>query len=332
MRNKKLCLFHASPTPHTQPATIPRFAFTAKRMDSKLEEEKKESAEKMKGDEDCGSRDGDEDEEFERNDELVDLPEELSDLRNKRFETERELQDVLDKRRFGDLRVVLLNDGTARQFMPGKQHNRFTDFYVFDFLQRRPRWGHCSATHKIHLTNGRSRDPDISYWGYPRCDKHPYTGDPCLYDNKKDPIPDVVIQFSWGNDWKYEKQAFSDLMNEGLEHDDGPLSTDRPRLGYLIKGKRSKKKTVAGKTTRDVLGFDIYRLLHGTTVDQAEHWIYKPGDPEVFVSIRPEDLGIPPTLGTRFIRAMAGQLGSDYGDEYTLEASQICTIMSNLSA
>jgi hypothetical protein len=174
-------------------------------MDSKFEEEKKESAEKLKGDEDCGSRDGDEDEELEGDEELVGLPEELAELRNRVFRTERDLLDELDTLGFGDLRVVLLNDGTARQIMSSEQHNDFTDFYVTDFLKRRPRWGYCSATHKVHLCNGRSRDPNISYWGYNRCSKHPITGDPCLYRIDKKPIPDIVVQFSWRNSFGYEK-------------------------------------------------------------------------------------------------------------------------------
>jgi hypothetical protein len=134
-------------------------------MDSKLEEEMKESAEKVKGDEDCGSRDEDEDEELEIDEELVDLPVELADLRDTVFSTERDLLDELDKRGLGDLRVVLLNDGTARQIMPSEQHDRFTSFYVSDFLDQRRKWGYCFATHKVQLSNGRSRDPDISYWG-----------------------------------------------------------------------------------------------------------------------------------------------------------------------
>jgi hypothetical protein len=40
------------------------------------------------------------------------------------------------KERLGDLRVVLLNDGTARQIMPSEQLDRFTSFYVSDFLDQ----------------------------------------------------------------------------------------------------------------------------------------------------------------------------------------------------
>jgi hypothetical protein len=309
-------------------------------MYSKIEEEKKESAEKLKGDEDCGSRDGDEDDELERDEELVDLPEELAELRSRVFRTERDLLDELDTLGFGDLRVVLLNDGTARQIMPSEQHNDFTAFYEFDFLKRRPRWGYCSATHKVHLSNGRSRDPDISYWGYNRCNKHPITGDPCLYRIDKKPIPDIVVQFSWRNSFGYEKDAIEDILSKGLEYEGGPLSTDRPRLGYLIKMRFSKKRKIAGLDMQDVTGLDIYRLPRGTTVKQAldpnnscaEHWSYKPGDPEVLISIRREDLGIPSTFGSRFLRSTADLLKIDSGDAYTMKASEIYTSMHKLHA
>jgi hypothetical protein len=313
-------------------------------MDSKLEEEKKESAEKVKGDEDCGSRDGngdgDEDEELEIDEELVDLPDELADLRDTVFSTERDLLDELDKRGLGDIRVVLLNDGTARQIMPSEQHNDFTSFYVGDWFLRTGGLGWCSGTHKVHLSNGRSRDPDISYWGYNRCDKHPTTGNPCFYKNDTSPIPDVVIQFSWRNSFGYERDAIEDMLSKGLEYEGGPLSTDRPRLGYLIKMRFSKKRKIAGLNTQDVAGLDIYRLPYGTTVEQAldlnnscaEHWSYEPGDPEVLISIRREDLGIPSTFGSRFLRSIADLVGIDSGDVYMMKASEIYTRMHNLHA
>merc|ERR1712176_397083 len=109
---------------------------------------------------------------------------------------------------------------------------------------------------------------------------------------------------SWQNKKKYEEDAINDMMNEGLEFDHGDPSTIRPRLGYLIKVRFSKKRTLAGaikgSKTRDMEGLDIYRLPHGTTIAHAcdpnnanaEHWRYVAGGTEVFITIKPENLGI----------------------------------------
>jgi hypothetical protein len=101
-----------------------------------------------------------------------------------------------------------------------------------------------------------------------------------------------------------------------------------------------KRKIAAGLTMQDVAGLDIYRLPHGTTVVQAldlnnscaEHWSYEPGVPEVLISIRREDLGIPSTFGSLFLRSIAGLVGIDSGDVYMMKASDIYTRMHNLHA
>ena len=86
----------------------------------------------------------------------------------------------------------------------------------------------------------KSLEPDLSYWDSPRCD-------PSLEEPKiADLIPDVVIQFSWKNPKGYEEDAINDMMNEGLESDHGSPPTSRPDLGYLIKVRFSKKRTLAG--------------------------------------------------------------------------------------
>jgi hypothetical protein len=149
-------------------------------MDSKAEEEKKESAEKgeqegkkekaEKGEEveeDCDSHGSDagedeEDDELDEDEELVALPDELADIRDKPFATERDLLDELDERGFGDLRVVLLDTtdtgSTPRMIMASHQHNGFTSKYVGDwFLRTRGELGWCSGSHKIDLANGMSR-------------------------------------------------------------------------------------------------------------------------------------------------------------------------------
>ena len=71
----------------------------------------------------------------------------------------------------------------------------------------------------------------------------------------------------------YKEKALNDMMTKGLEQEGGTLSTTRPTVGYLIKVRFSKKRMLAGAIkgdkTQDMLGLDIYRLSHGTTVADA---------------------------------------------------------------
>jgi hypothetical protein len=97
-------------------------------------------------------------------------------------------------------------------------------------------------------------------------------------------------------------------------------------VGYLIKARFSKRRkrdkgTIGRRRTRDLVGLDIYRLAHGTTVadaldpanERAEFAQYTRGGKDVDVVITPEDLGIAP-LGW----FAAWRLGS-----YVLKASRI---------
>jgi hypothetical protein len=157
--------------------------------------------------------------------ELVDLPPEITKLlgegdRYRVYTSEEELQRVLEKAGVGDLRVVLV-EGKPRLVVPSHQHNAFTTVYANAFtywsnsdVKRCGQWGVCSATHRIDLPQGRSRDPDLSYWGYPHCIKR---DDGSLKPTTSGSIPDVVIQFSWKNTYVYEVAAINDMMNRGLE-------------------------------------------------------------------------------------------------------------------
>lgn len=250
--------------------------------------------------ESAGTNDDDDDE----IEELGNLPPEIAERIGSRFESEEALQAALVKAGVGDLPVVLL-DGKPRLIMPSDQHNTFTSSYIMNFEHgwSKNRWGSSSATHTIHLPNGRSRDPDLSYWGYPICqrDKHGFLKP---VGNMKGCVPDVIIQFSWKNKAQYEEDAIDDMMNRALEEDCGATSTTRPTLGYLIKVRFSRKRTlpgaIKGSNTQDIEGLDIYRLPHGTTIDDARdpnnpnasHWGYVPGGPEHFITITPRDLGI----------------------------------------
>ena len=290
-------------------------------MDLSLEEEKKDGTEEARIiDEKFGGNDSEDECE-----ELVDLPPEITKLigGDRVYESDEALQEALNEAGVGDLRVVLV-DGKPRLVMPSDQHNAFTSAYVqnFSFQWGKNRWGVSSGTHKIHLPNGRSRDPDISYWGYPRCRKDPSTGVLEPINLGLGPIPDVVIQFSWQNKKAYEESAIDDMMNRGLEHDHGAPSATCPALGYLIKARFSKKRTlpsaIKGSKTQDMEGLDIYRLSHGTTIadacdpnnPNAEHWRYVAGGPEVFITIKPQDLGI-----TGFWAVLCG--------EYNIKASDL---------
>ena len=246
---------------------------------------------------------------------------------NRVFESEEDLRKALQEAGVGDLRVVLV-DGRPRKIVAGHQHNAFTTKYVSDFFDFRKnvwgKWASCSGTHKINLDTSliapgdpSSRDPDLSYWGYPRLD--PTCSGPFI----EDAIPDVVIQFSWQNKKWYEEKAIDDIMTKGLEQECGSLSATRPRVGYLIKVRFSKKRTLAGaikgNKTQDMIGLDIYRLSHGTTLanardptnHDAEHTQFSAdGGQEVLIVIKPEDLGI-----TGFRAMLCGT--------YTLKASDI---------
>jgi hypothetical protein len=93
-------------------------------------------------------------------------------------------------------------------------------------------------------------------------------------------------------------------------------------LGYLIKVKFSRKRrlegAIKGSETQDMVGLDIYRLPHGTTIadardpnnPNASHWYYVPGGPECLITITPGDLGI-----TGFWALVCG--------EYTIKASDV---------
>jgi hypothetical protein len=181
--------------------------------------------------------------------------------------------------------------------MPSDQHNNFTFIYQMKFvnLWANNKWGCCSATHKVHLPNGRLRDPDLSYWGYPQCTRDADGFCWC----KLNVAPSLTLSFSLTGGTN-EEDAINDMMNRALEKANGALSTTRPALGYLIRVKRTLQRG-ADKKTQDMQGLDIYRLPHGTTIadacdpnnpQNASHYHYVPTGPEYRITITPGDLGI----------------------------------------
>jgi hypothetical protein len=291
-------------------------------MDRKVGEEKKESGENVEEEvntsykKETKDRDksGEEDDSgksdelaaqeglVEVDEELEAFPAEIIEALEKRgfnFEskyTEKELLKNLDEAGYGDLRFVLLESG-PRLIMPSKQHNTLTRDCVDEF-QSSHSWGKCYESHKIYLSNGRTRDPDVSFWGLHRCFRN-RSGKLKLLDDSA--IPDVIIQFSWRNTFKYEEKAIDDMMNCGLEHEDGPPSTSFPRLGYLIKAVFGPMED----DRQDVIGVEVYRLPHGTTIAQAldrtdaaaQYWMWTPGDAEMQITVTPEDVGTPRSVG-----------------------------------
>lgn len=269
------------------------------------EDEKKDNAFEEQGCRDRRQRQ-EEGEDFSDNEsdggeEVVDLPPELAKLIGTKYQTQEQLQIDLIEAGIGDLPIILVS-GKPSLVMPTDQHNSFTSDYVHDFSARWSRWGFCTGTHNIHLTNGKTRQPDLSYWGYNRCEKNK-RGNLNPINFALGSIPDVVIQFSWKNKKKYEEEAIDDMMIRGLEFDGGNRSQSHPRVGYLIKVQFSKKRTlngaIKGTKTQDLVGIDIYRLPYNTTTQDAVNktngaskWSYQPGDEDSEIVITPEDLGI----------------------------------------
>ena len=298
-------------------------------MDRRLMEEEKKDGKgeiRWEGKEVLHDNEGNEDDETEV-EELGDLPPEIAQKigKDRCFKSEEELESALVEAGVGDLRVVLIN-GKPRLIMPSDQHNQFTGQTNLDFQNRwaKNRWGASVATHKIYLQDGKSRDPDLSFWGYPRCVRDSRGNLNPIFGS----VPDVIIQFSWKNKADYEVNAINDMMNQALEKDHGDLSTTRPTLGYLIKVRFSRKRKLPGarkgSQTQDMVGLDIYRLAHGTTVDdardstnpRAQHWQFAPGGHEVFITITPQELGI--TGGWAWLCG-----------EYKIKASDIFDEMQN---
>lgn len=164
-------------------------------MDPQCDEEKKESC--VEEAEEIGEKlgDGDDYESEEEDEEVVDLPSELAINLDSTYASEEALQSALDNASIGDLPIILVK-GKPRLIMKSDQSNSFTSAYVSNFAIDWRNWGIASGTHKIHLPNGKSRDPDLSYWGYPRCSRNKVG---VWVPTVRCFVPDVVIQLSWKN-------------------------------------------------------------------------------------------------------------------------------------
>ena len=249
-----------------------------------------------------------------------DLPEELEFLRARVFDTQDELLNELERLGFGDLRVILDDDGKAYLFIPSDNHNEATSEVVRKFNKWAADWKGCvTGEHNAIIDQSypitptpkkqrRLRQPDVSFWGFPKCGRtangplkpkpaHPPSNFPKLN-------LDVVIQFCWRNKKSYEYEALNDMM---IRTATVPKDTP-PRLGYLIK--------VRFETSRSKAGFDIYKVPHGATIADAENsrngaqkLTYNVGEQDVVITIAPADLGIP-TAG--FWNSLRGMFCGDF--------------------
>ena len=244
----------------------------------------------------------DDPEDFGDDTELAPLMDELKTVfGDKKFQTEEELHDFMNQAGIADFPVILV-DGVLYLRRPTDQHNQFTSRTIFKFASRHRRFGYATGTHNVHLSsaNGfRHREPDVSFFGAPRCVADE-DGDLVPYDLGA--VPDIVIQFSWRNKRGYEEDAIDDIMNDAVEIERGSKSLTCPRVGYLIKVRFKKKRTlqnaIKGSKTQDMGGLDLYRLPFGTTVDDAIHGTngaskvtYVPGGPDHHIDITAQDLG-----------------------------------------
>jgi hypothetical protein len=247
--------------------------------------------------------------------------EELEELRGRVFESEDELLEALEELKLDDRRVILGDDGKAYLFMKSDNHNGATTEIAFDFNRwDSDRKGFATGDQNIYLDQAipvpppkkqrRLREPDISFWGEPRCERRNNK----LRPRRLNPLskfpwltPDVVIQFSWKNTWAYEVEALNDMMNRS----DTSGNNTAPRVGYLIKVRFAP----------EVPGLDVYKVPHKCTFEDAKnnrsgakHEAYNVGGNDIVIKITTSDLGIS-TVG------IWGRIrGMFYGDfEYSMK-------------
>lgn len=223
------------------------------------------------------------------------------------------------KRGFPDLPVVLDTRGRARLRMTCGAHDTVTDEYAREFnnIWGKNRWGVAidgSTNVFIQALPGRKltrRKPDIAFYGYKKCERNKrglltpksLTTPPKMFDKTREQRervnPDVVFQFSWGNDDGYEVGAIDDMMNRVHTHYvPHQPNNDPPKVGYLLKMRTNQRqRTHNGRKVLQKL--DVYRIPRGTTFDDAKnnrggasHFSYAPGEADVMIQVKAQDLDI----------------------------------------
>jgi hypothetical protein len=112
------------------------------------------------------------------------LPDELVALRNRVFQNQDDLLAAIEQLGFDNLfRVILEDDGKAYLFVPSDNHDKATSKIVSKFTNWVAGWkGWASWKHNIALDQNiatvptpkkqrRLREPDICFWGEPKCER-----------------------------------------------------------------------------------------------------------------------------------------------------------------
>lgn len=263
------------------------------------------------------------DEEDSFDDYVEELPHELRKIRHMVFENQDQLEQELYSRGFSDVQLEL-HPKTRKAVLkltsglhddPGSLlKDEFNEYY-------KPSWGYAGETRNVFMQKppGKQlrRKPDIAFWGPAKCFRKglrvgrgafrpKYLVEPpqIFGESTREHLelvnPDVVVQISLGNSVPYEFDAINDLMNNvKVDYPNPQPDNQAPRLGFLI-----KIHVFKGKRTRDggkiIKKIDVYRLLQGTTIDdaiagnnRASLRVYTPGDEdEVEIRITAEDLGV----------------------------------------
>ena len=220
-------------------------------------------------------------------------PEELQFLQGKRFGSDHELQEELEKHGLGDARVLVGSDGFVQLKMPGPRHNRATSSMHRQFTLWAQgltgEWGLArNESTNIYYRDARGqvhkRCPDVSFWGMSRLSKNS-EGEyrPRIIPGGSEGIdmePHVVIQFSSHNGWLDEEGAMNYMMDHDVVHPGNELV----QVGYLIKVRHQGGRPV---------GFKIFRVPRGQRMPRRDEPTseYTHGGNDVKIVIKAADLG-----------------------------------------
>ena len=226
--------------------------------------------------------------------EVEEWPDELQFLQGKRFVSEEELKEELEKRGLGDAPVLVGPDGLVELHMPSDPHNKATRHMDTQFTLWAPGrtgdWGiadHEAANVYYRNAQGHlhKRCPDVSFWGANRLEKD------ARGNNRVKKLaggvemePHVAIQVSCGNTSTYEEGAINDLMKHAVVH----AGNEPVQVGYLIKVWYTTTKKISRPS-----GFLIFRVPRGQNMPPRNQptLVYTHGGTDVEIVIKANDLG-----------------------------------------
>ncbi len=220
-------------------------------------------------------------------------PEELQFLQGKRFGSDHELQEELEKHGLGDARVLVGSDGFVQLKMPSSRLNRATRSIAEQFTLWKEgitgKWGIVDREGtNIYYRNAQGqvhkRCPDVSLWGMSRLSKNS-EGEyqPIEIPGEPEGVelePHVVFQFSSHNGWLDEEGAMNNMMDHDVVHPGNELV----QVGYLIKVRHQGGRPV---------GFKIFRVPRGQRMPPRNQPTseYTHGGNDVKIVIKAADLG-----------------------------------------